>query len=286
VVAEALTYASLRALAPAAFTAWDTVLASVDAAVPAGLVALVREEVGGALGSAPVPAERGDRGACRALVEQFVVDVGAVTDGQRSAALVELGDDAFGFMQVCYVTDLDARIGAAWSQLFGVEREPVAAHGTELWPALEGFMRAVALLPALDPVTTEVVRLRGARSHRCRMCQSRRSVPAAANGADESLYDQIDHYESSALSRRHKVALRLVDAILWEPRQYPDALINDVQAQFSPEEIVELVLDVARNAANKIAVAFAADAPTVSEGVELYDIDERGDVVFGLNPTT
>ena len=57
-------------------------------------------------------------------------------------------------------------------------------------------------------------------------------------------------------------------------------------ATFTAAEIVEVVLDVARNAANKIAVAFAADAPTVTEGVELYDIDERGDVIFGLTPTT
>ena len=143
-------------------------------------------------------------------------------------------------------------------------------------------MRAVARMDTLDPLTSELVRLRGARSHRCRVCQSRRSVPAAANGADESLYDQIDHYESSALPDRQKAALRLVDAIVWQPLRYTDELIAEVRAQFSPREIVELVLDVTRNAANKIAVAFAADEPNVTEGVELYDIDERGDVVFGL----
>ena len=33
------------------------------------------------------------------------------------------------------------------------------------------------------------------------------------------------------------------------------------------------MLDVARNAANKIAVAFRADDPHVSEGVEFYDVD-------------
>jgi alkylhydroperoxidase family enzyme len=118
------------------------------------------------------------------------------------------------------------------------------------------------------------------------MCQSRRSVPAAADGADEVLYDQIDDYETSALPERHKVALRFVDAMVWQPLAYPPVLIDAARAQFSNEEIVELVLDVARNAANKIAVAFAADAPTVTEGVELFDIDARGDVIFGLTPTT
>ena len=143
-------------------------------------------------------------------------------------------------------------------------------------------MRAVARLGALDPLTSEMVRLRGARSHRCRVCQSRRSARAAAEGADESVYDQIDHFESSGLAEPHKAALRLVDAMLSQPRAYPSEMIADLRAWFSPAEIVEIVLDVARNAANKIAVAFAADTPNVSEGVELYDIDERGDVIFGL----
>jgi alkylhydroperoxidase family enzyme len=137
---------------------------------------------------------------------------------------------------------------------------------------------------ALDPLTSELVRLRGARSHRCRVCQSRRSARAAAEGADESVYDQIDHFESSALAERHKAALRLVDAMLWQPLAYPPELTAELSSRFSPDEIVEIVLDVARNAANKIAVAFAADTPKVSEGVELYDIDERGDVIFGLTP--
>jgi hypothetical protein len=47
---------------------------------------------------------------------------------------------------------------------------------------------------------------------------------------------------------------------------------------------VELVLDVARNAANKIAVAFGADEAHVTDGVEFYDVDERGELVYGLTP--
>jgi alkylhydroperoxidase family enzyme len=284
-VAAVLTNERLRALAPAPFSAWDTVLASVDGAVPPELVALIRAEVAAALGEAPAPATRTDRRECRALVEQFVVDVGSVSDDQRAAAFGALGNDAFAFAQVLYVCDLGTRLTAAWRQLFGTEAAPSSSvAGPDLWTALEEFMRAVARMSALDPLTSELVRLRGARSHRCRVCQSRRSARAAADGAHESVYDQIDHFESSTLEERHKTALRLVDAMLWQPRAYPPELVADVHACFSSEEIVEIVLDVARNAANKIAVAFAADAPNVSEGVELYDIDERGDVIYGLSP--
>ena len=103
---------------------------------------------------------------------------------------------------------------------------------------------------------------------------------AARAGADESIYDQIDHYETSALAPRHQVALRLVDAFLWQPLAYPTDLAAAIGAAFSTGETVELVLDIVRNAANKIAVLFAADAPHVTEGIEPFDLSAEGDVVY------
>ena len=47
-------------------------------------------------------------------------------------------------------------------------------------------MRQVARLDTLDPVLTELVRLRGARQHECRLCGSRRSVAAIGAGAEEA----------------------------------------------------------------------------------------------------
>ncbi len=145
-------------------------------------------------------------------------------------------------------------------------------------------MSAVARLDRLDPLTTEIVRLRGARAHNCRLCKSLRNVRAANDGADEAVYDQIEHYQSSTLSQRHQTALRLVDTMVWEPGSYPADLAAAVHASFTDAEVVELVLDIARNAANKIAVAFGADEAHVTEGVEFYDVDERGELVYGLTP--
>jgi alkylhydroperoxidase family enzyme len=150
--------------------------------------------------------------------------------------------------------------------------------------ALDDWMRAVARLDVVDPVTTELVRLRGARTHDCRLCRSRRFVRAVRQGADESLFDQVDDYEHSSLSERHKTALRLTDAMLWRPTDYPAGLVQDVHGLFSAAEALELVLDVARNAANKIAVTFGADQPNVAQGVEYYDVDEAGELIYGLDP--
>ena len=216
------------------------------------------------------------------LVEQFVVDVSACTDEQRSAAMAALGADAFPVVQVLYVTDFGIRMRAAWDQIFGCQPDVQSGRGADLWPALESFMSAVARLDALDPLTTEIVRLRGARAHNCRLCKSLRNVRAANDGTDETVYDQIDHYETSELSSRHQTALRLVDAMLWQPCAYPPDLGPAVRAEFSDAEAVELVLDIARNAANKIAVAFGADEAHVTDGLEFYDIDDRGELVYGL----
>ena len=46
--------------------------------------------------------------------------------------------------------------------------------------------------------------------------------------------------------------------------------------------MIELVLDVARNGANRIAVALGADAPTVTDGVEWFATLPDGDLAYGL----
>jgi hypothetical protein len=70
--------------------------------------------------------------------------------------------------------------------------------------------------------------------------------------------------------------------MVWQPAARPDGLAADHYGHWSPAELVELVLDVVRNAANKIAVAFGADDPHVTEGLEYYDTDAGGDPVYGL----
>jgi alkylhydroperoxidase family enzyme len=283
----------LAGLAPEPFAAWSEVVGALRPTVGGDRLARLAASVATLLGAAPgdvpgAPVVGRDTPtfdpAIGAFVDQFVLDVSAITDDQRAAALGTLGPDAFAFVQTLYVLDLGTRAGGAWRQLFGVELESTGSGRTDLWTALETFMRAVARLDALDPLTTEIVRLRGARAHDCRLCRTLRNVRAAEAGTGEDTYDQIDHYEQSTLSERHRVALRLVDAIVWTPATYPDRLADAVHREFSPAETVELVLDVARNAANKIAVAFRADDPHVAEGVEFYDIDAAGDLVYGLTP--
>ncbi len=150
--------------------------------------------------------------------------------------------------------------------------------------AHERFLLEVAKLSALDPVTSELVRLRGARAHDCRLCQSRRSVSAIDQAGRSDLFDETD---PSGISDAQDLALQVVDAFVWRPLRWPSGLGEQVVDTLGPAAATELTLDLVRNAANKIAVAFGADEPRVEAGVEYYDIDvSTGELRYDVSPVT
>jgi alkylhydroperoxidase family enzyme len=143
------------------------------------------------------------------------------------------------------------------------------------------FLPTVARLRELDALTAEVVRLRGATQHNCRLCKSLRETTALDAGGTETLYGDIERFEESVqLTERHKAALRYADALIWSPGLIQADIADGVRAHFSDAEAVELTLDVMRNASNKVAVALAGDAPRVEHGTEQYLLDRDGQTVF------
>jgi alkylhydroperoxidase family enzyme len=286
-----------RQHAPEAFEAFDHAEALAATAAPPALLDPVRRCVAALLMN-PAELDRSPAAADSApdpradvavrFAEQFVVDVAGVTDAQRAELATALGDGMLPFVQALYVVDVFQRGRIALTRVYGCDFGPAPApEKGELWPALEEFMRVVARESALDPLTTEIIRLRGARFHQCRICQSRlsvRALEAAEAAGDESPFDAIDDYERSNLPERHKVALRLADAVITQPMLIDDALVGRVRAQFSPEATTEIILDMVRNAANKFAVAAAGDAAEVDEGIEYFDVDTAGEVVADVDP--
>lgn len=254
---------------------------------------LIRLTCGRALALPPVPPpadvpdERTDREAILvAFAEQFAVDVTGIGDNQRARFVEAWGDDAFRVVVAIFLADFLPRVWAGcdalglgrpgWTAEVEIDRDadPVAK-------VLGGFVPAVARLHELDAVTTEVVRLRGAEAHNCRLCKSLREGHALDAGGSEELYVQIAEFESAqGLSEAHKSALRYVDALIWSPSSIDQDVVDGVRRHFSEKQMLELTLDVMRNAANKIAVAMAADAPRVAEGTERYEVDEQGQTIF------
>ena len=289
-----MTSTPWREHSPAAFDCFDRIEALAAGAVEPTVLDPVRVAVAAALAHpeeldrTPVVVATSDdprAGACVAFAEQFVVDVAGTTDAQRGALGAAMGADTFTFVQALYVIDVFQRGRIALERVFGTPYGPAASPATgDLWATLEEFMRVVALDTALDPITTELVRLRGARAHDCRICQSRLSLRAVEAAGDAALFTA--DADDAALTDRQRAALALADAVIWQPTSIDDALVTRVRDELSDPEIVEIVLDLVRNAANKIAVSLGGDEAVVTDGVEYYDVDATGDVFAHVDRDT
>lgn len=257
------------------------------------MTALVRRVCAETLALPPLPAEVVVSDAAGAavtdLAEQFSVDVSTIDDKQRSALWSALGDSTFGVVVQMYIADFVPRVRAGLEALGVGERYLGWTQGRVDWDhatdpsdaVFNRFLPAVARLRDLDALTSELVRLRGAAQHNCRLCKSLRETTALDAGGTETLYGDIEHFEASAvLTGRQKAALRYVDALIWSPSQIDRGIAAGVRAHFSDAEAVELTFDVMRNASNKIAVALAGDAPRVENGTEHYLLDADGQTVF------
>jgi alkylhydroperoxidase family enzyme len=221
------------------------------------------------------------------FAEQFSVDVSAITREQRSRLRKSLGDSAFGGVVSMYIADFVPRARAGLEALgVGSEyltwvRAPFAwDHSDPSDAVFNEFLPAVARMRALDPITSELVRLRGAAQHNCRLCKSRRETTALDAGGSETLYDDIEHFETSELlDERAKAALRYADGLIWTPAHLVADDVAEVRSRFSEAEAVELTFDIMRNAANKIMVSLGADAARLEEGTERFFLDADGQTV-------
>ena len=108
---------------------------------------------------------------------------------------------------------------------------------------------------------------------------SLRLAVAKEHGLDEAMAERVDHYESGELADRHKVALRLADALMTLPGSISPALRDQAHQHFSPEELLELTLDVMKWNYQKVPVALGIDVE-VRPG-ELTDLafDANGNAV-------
>jgi alkylhydroperoxidase family enzyme len=212
------------------------------------------------------------------FAEQFALDVSSVDADQRTAFFAATGDGAFAVVQRIYAADFVPRVRSALDAVFGDSAWTAGSYEGDSWALLESFMTAVARLHALDVTATELVRLRGARLHDCAVCKSRRSKDAIDDGADDGVFEAVDDWPNSSLPAATRAALGLTDALIWTPYAVPVDVVTAARTHLSPAQSVEVVLDVMRNAANKIAVALGADAATVTEGVELFTTDADGNL--------
>lgn len=260
------------------------------------MTGLIRRVCAETLGLLPLPAESvvaSPESEADTVVadfaEQFSIDVSMVDDTQRKALWSALGDKTFGVVVQMYIADFVPRVRAGLEALgvgqayLGWVLDPGAwNHTADPSDAVfNGFLPTVARMRDLDALTSEMVRLRGAAQHNCRLCKSLRETTALDAGGSETLYGDIEHFEmSEALTDRQKAALRYTDALIWSPSHIDRGIATGLRMHFSDDEAIELTFDVMRNASNKVAVALGGDAPRIEHGTEEYLLDADGHTVF------
>jgi alkylhydroperoxidase family enzyme len=223
------------------------------------------------------------------FAEQFSVDVSTISVELRGRLFKALGDSIFSAVVLMYIADFIPRVRAGLEALGVGEQYLAWTRGLIAWDhttdpsdvVFNDFLPAVGAMRALDPVTSELVRLRGAAQHNCRLCKSVRESRALDAGGSETLYADVEHFEQSKLlDERAKAALRYADALIWTPAHLVADVVVEVRSRFSEVEAVELTFDIMRNASNKIAVSLGGDAPRVDSGTETYLLDADGQTVF------
>lgn len=169
----------------------------------------------------------------------------------------------------------------------GPDGRPLGRDGL-LATLMAAYQDAVVRSTILDPVTTELIRLRCARQHDCRICQTLRLADAADLGLDADMAAKVDRYEQSDLDERHKVALRIVDAFIWLPSGITDDLVAQARGHFTDAELAELLLDITKWSTQKIHVVLGTDGadrlPMGADGVSYFRFDDAGRAT-GFTPT-
>jgi hypothetical protein len=136
--------------------------------------------------------------------------------------------------------------------------------GREYFPeagAASGASSSFAMaMSSLDMKTREFLRLRCARVHDCRVCQSMRFATGPEDSyTEESELDKIDFYERSDLPEDTKVILRFADAYLTTPYSTPDEVFEDLLDRYTVEQVVEAVLGIKKWSTQKVFVSLGYD---------------------------
>ena len=157
---------------------------------------------------------------------------------------------------------------------------PGLALNGPLEQAIAHFAAAVVSATGVDPLITELVRLRCAQIHDCRLCGSLRNQEALEQGFDETMLRKIAGYQSSDFSPDIIAALKLCDALILSPVSADAALKEELERYFSAQQIAEICLDVMKWSQQKALVALRMEAPPWNT-ITVLSFDEQGNPAFG-----
>ena len=156
-----------------------------------------------------------------------------------------------------------------------------AFFGSELEQHIAGFAAAAVRADRIDPVITEIVRLRCAGVHDCRLCGSFRVRDALDAGFDETMQKKIGAWENSDFAPAIKAALALCDAMILRPGAIDPGLRATLAEHFSAEQIAEICVDVMKWSQQKALVSLRIEPPASSEHLTELGFGADGHPVVG-----
>lgn len=131
--------------------------------------------------------------------------------------------------------------------------------------ALETYVQGSGLEQSL----IELVKTRASQINGCAYCIHMHTGDARAHGETEERLYLLDAWRESPLySERERAALAWTEALtLVSETHVPDAVYEEVRAQFAEDEIVKLTVLVATiNVWNRISIGFRAVHPVKAAG--------------------
>ncbi|MEO1081172.1 MAG: hypothetical protein AAFY29_16555 [Pseudomonadota bacterium] len=230
------------------------------------------------------------------FADQFAVSVSSLEHAQVDA-LISLSNSAAvsALANAIYLIDAGLRLQLVvpsvlppeacegdlpTSQDAAPEPEPAADDSeTVIAGAIAEFAAAAVLASDIDPLTSELVRLRCAQIHNCRLCGSLRQRSALESGLEANVASRVANYESGGFSDAQVAALRLCDTMIMHPSDANAALSEELAAFYSPTQIAEICFDVVKWSQQKALVALGSDAAPW-EGIHILDFDGDGHPVF------
>jgi alkylhydroperoxidase family enzyme len=85
--------------------------------------------------------------------------------------------------------------------------------------------------------------------------------------------------DTAGLPSHHRAALALADAMMTQPTSLPDEALAELREHFTPEQLIELTLDIMKWNYQKTAVALGVDEPVRTDQLSDLVFDEAGNWV-------
>ena len=123
-------------------------------------------------------------------------------------------------------------------------------------PVFEAFFMAGRIPPHMF----ELMRLKTGEINRCTYCATVRAAGVREDVAPKELaiFGEID---GGALSRREYLGIKLAEYMAGDPNYIPDSFYDELKAEFTEEEIVEMVFGCSIfNWGNKFNITMRVDA--------------------------